>query len=305
MTSAAAGSSRHVVTVTDAHRALVVSLHGWGTRVRRDLPWRRTRDPWSVLVAELMLQQTQVSRVVERYTTFLARFPTPAAMAAVPLADVLDAWAGLGYYRRARDLHRAARAVETQHAGVLPDTLDGLRALPGIGSYTARAVLAFAHERDVGVVDTNAARVLARAVAGAPMTASVVQRLADALVPAGAGWAHNQTLLDLGATVCTARDPGCDVCPLAHGCVWHDAGNPAPDPARTTAGTSRPQPRFEGSDRQLRGRILATLRSGPVRRDELAVALGSTQPERVSSVADALVAEGLAQLDGAWLRAPR
>jgi endonuclease III len=159
-----------------------------GGSVRRDLPWRRTRDPWAVLVAELMLQQTQVARVIDRYPAFLVRFPTPAAMATAPLADVLDAWAGLGYYRRARDLHRAARAIVDEHGGVLPDTLDALRALPGIGPYTARAVLAFAHERDVGVVDTNAARVLARAVAGAPMTASAVQRLADALVPAGDGW---------------------------------------------------------------------------------------------------------------------
>lgn len=291
--------------MTDAHRAMVASLHRWGAGVRRDLPWRRTRDPWAVLVAELMLQQTQVARVAQRYATFLDRFPTPAVMAAVPLADVLDAWAGLGYYRRARDLHRAARAVDNEHGGVLPDTLDGLRMLPGIGPYTARAVLAFAHERDVGVVDTNAARVLARAVTGAPMTATVVQRLADALVPPGEGWAHNQTVLDLGATVCTARAPRCDVCPIAHGCAWHDAGHLEPDPARTTAGTSRPQSRFEGSDRQLRGRIIAVLRNGPVRRRELAGVVGSIQTERVRSVVDGLVVDGLAQIDGAWLRAPR
>jgi A/G-specific adenine glycosylase len=293
--------------VTEAHRALVASLHRWGAAVRRDLPWRRTRDPWAVLVAELMLQQTQVARVIDRYPAFLVRFPTPAAMATAPLADVLDAWAGLGYYRRARDLHRAARAIVDEHGGVLPDTLDALRALPGIGPYTARAVLAFAHERDVGVVDTNAARVLARAVAGAPMTASAVQRLADALVPAGEGWAHNQTVLDLGATVCTARAPRCDVCPIAHGCVWHGRGGGEPDPARTTAGTSRPQARFEGSDRQLRGRVLAALRSGPVQHEQLAAQLGRAADEaaRVRSVIDALIADGLVERDGAWLRTPR
>jgi len=311
VTSAPAAPSRHAPEVTASHRTLVAQLHAWGDEVRRDLPWRRTRDPWAVLVAELMLQQTQVTRVAERYPAFLARFPTPQTMADAPLAEVLDAWAGLGYYRRARDLHRAARSVVAEHGGVLPDSLEALRTLPGIGPYTARAVLAFAHERDVGVVDTNAARVLARAVAGTAMTASAVQRLADALVPPGAGWAHNQTVLDLGATVCTARAPRCDACPIAHACAWHGAGHGEPDPARTTAGTSRPQARFEGSDRQLRGRILAALRTGPVRLTELAALVGGTEPEpepereRVRAVAEGLVADGLAEHDGTWLRAPR
>ena len=272
-----------------------------------------------MLVSEAMLQQTQVARVVDRYPTFLARFPTPAAMAASPLADVLDAWAGLGYYRRARDLHRASAAIVAEHGGRVPDTLDGLRALPGVGGYTARAVLALAYEQDHGVVDTNVARVLARAFRGAPMTASVVQRLADALVPPGRAWAHNQTLLDLGAMVCTARDPRCGACPLRRACAWRRDGGgdraargpagtvPPADPALATAGTSRPQAAFAGSDRQGRGRLLAALRTS---RPGIAVAgldavTGWGDPDRSRRVADGLVADGLATWSRGRLRAPR
>ena len=290
---------------------LVESLHVWGERVRRDLPWRRTRDPWAVLVSEAMLQQTQVARVVDRFDAFLDRFPDAAAMASAPLADVLDAWAGLGYYRRARDLHRAATAVVERHAGRVPDDLSALLALPGVGPYTARAVLVFAFEQDHGVVDTNAARVLARAFSGSPMGASVVQRLADALVPTGAAWAHNQSMLDLGAMVCTARAPRCAECPLAHGCAWSVAAGGGPggtlaDPARSTAGTSRPQAQFGGSDRQGRGRILAALRSGgTVSVHQLDAATGWGDVARSRRVADALVADGLAAWLGDQLQAPR
>ena len=295
-------------------RRLVDALHAWGATELRDLPWRRTRDPWAVLVSEAMLQQTQVARVVDRYGPFLDRFPTPAAMAASSLADVLDAWAGLGYYRRARDLHRAASAMVERHGGRVPDTLDELTALPGIGRYTARAVLALAFEHDHGVVDTNVARVLARAFRGDPMTAAVVQRLADALVPTGRAWGHNQTLLDLGATVCTAREPRCGVCPLARACAWRRAGGgdrahedaPA-DPARTTAGTSRPQARFAGSDREGRGRLLAALRGAPtgVARAGLDAVTGWDDAERSGRVADGLVADGLAVWARGRLRTPR
>ncbi len=282
------------------HPALVAALHAWGAGVRPDLPWRRDRRPWAVLVSEAMLQQTQVARVAPRFTAFIARWPSPADLAASPLADVLDAWAGLGYYRRARDLHAAARAIVERHDGEVPDDLDALRALPGVGPYTARAVLALAFGRDVGVVDTNAARVLARAFAGAPLTAAAVQRLADALVPVGTGRAHTEAVLDLGATVCTARAPRCADCPLAAGCAWRRAGRgPAPgavpDPAATTAGTSRPQARFAGSDRQGRGRLLAALRDGPVGAERLAVAAGWPEdPARAERVAAGLVADGLA-----------
>jgi A/G-specific adenine glycosylase len=309
--------------VTARERRLVTSLHTWGAASLRDLPWRRTRDPWAVLVSEAMLQQTQVARVVERYEPFLARFPDSAAMAAAPLADVLDAWAGLGYYRRARDLHRAATAIVERHGGRLPSTLEELVALPGVGAYTARAVLVFALEQDHGVVDTNVARVLARAFTGAPMTAGVVQRLADAVVPTGSAWLHNQAMLDLGATVCTARAPGCDVCPLRSGCAWRRAGGGAdggaggrtdgvadggaPDPARSTAGTSRPQAPFVGSDRQGRGRLLAALREVGVGIDasQLDAVTGWGDAERSRRVADALVGDGLAVWDAGALRAPR
>ena len=134
----------------------------WGAPRLRDLPWRRTRDPWLVLVSEVMLQQTQAQRVIPKWQSFCAAYPTPTACAAAPLGDVLRLWQGLGYPRRARDLHRAAVAIEAAHDGEVPADLDALLALPGIGPYTARAVLAFAYERDVGVVDTNIARVLAR-----------------------------------------------------------------------------------------------------------------------------------------------
>jgi A/G-specific adenine glycosylase len=291
--------------VSARERRLVESLHTWGEASLRDLPWRRTRDAWEVLVSEAMLQQTQVARVIERYGPFLALFPTPAAMADAPLADVLDAWAGLGYYRRARDLHRAATAIVTEHGGRVPDTLPELVALPGIGAYTARAVLALAHEQDHGVVDTNVARVLSRAVTGAPMTAAVVQRLADALVPPGTGWLHNQSLLDLGATVCTARAPRCDACPLRTRCAWRRAGGE--DPARTTAGTSRPQAPFAGSDRQGRGRLLAALRDArdgiPAGALDAVTAWGDEGRSR--RVADGLVDDGLAEWAGTMLRAPR
>ncbi len=291
-------------------RWLVRTLQDWGAVVRRDLPWRRTRDPWAILVSEAMLQQTQVTRVIERYSVFLERFPDVTAAATAPLADVLDLWAGLGYYRRARDLHRTAIAIVEQHVGVIPDDLAALLALPGVGPYTARAVLVFAFERDHGVVDTNAARVLARAFAGAPLRANAVQRLADAVVPQGAAWAHNQAMLDLGATICTTRAPRCEVCPIASGCAWRGAGGGDPggevtDPARTTAGTARPQARFVGSDRQGRGRLLAALRSGAaIARAELDAVTAWGDVERSHRVAEGLVADGLARWDGQQLRGP-
>jgi len=297
--------------VNAAERRLVEALHAWGEDVRRDLPWRRTRDPWAVLVSEAMLQQTQVVRVAERFDAFLARFPDPAAMASAPLSEVLDAWAGLGYYRRARDLHRAATVLVEQHEGRLPADLSALLALPGVGPYTARAVLAFAFELDHGVVDTNAARVLARAFAGAPMGASAVQRMADSLVPQGAAWAHNQSMLDLGAMCCTARAPHCTGCPLAWGCAWRSTGGgdpdgPVVDPARTTAGTTRPQTRFDGSDRQGRGRLLAALRAGrTIATVELDGVTGWGDEERSRRVADGLVEDGLAAWDVDLLRSPR
>lgn len=273
------------------------ALLGWGEGHRRDLPWRRTRDPWAVLVSELMLQQTQVARVVPKYGAFLARFPTVAACASASVGDVVRAWAGLGYNRRAVNLHRLATVVVAEHAGQLPTELTALRALPGVGPYTARAVLAFAHERDVGVLDTNARRVLSRAFAERAVGAAGAQRLADDVVPSGRGWAWNSTVLDLGATVCRARAPRCPACPLGSLCAWARAGGP--DPA---ARSQAAQQSFAGSDRQGRGRLVDALRHGPVPLAELAVVAGWPDDHaRARRTAEALVADGLARLESSTL----
>jgi A/G-specific adenine glycosylase len=233
----------------------------WGIPQLRDLPWRNERDPWTILVAEVMLQQTQAERVVPKWRAFLDAYPDPAACAAAPLADVLRLWQGLGYPRRARNLRAGAAAVVEHHGGRIPDDLDALLALPGIGPYTARAVLAFAFERDVGVVDTNIARVLARS-AGERLTPKRAQAMADEVVPEGRGWIWNQVVMDLGAAVCRPA-PRCTLCPLARSCTWHVAGRPDPDPAVGSAGVSVRQAPFDGSDRQARGRVLAALHDGP------------------------------------------
>jgi A/G-specific adenine glycosylase len=263
-----------------------------GRSALRPFPWRETRDPWAVLVSEVMLQQTQAQRVVDPYVRFLDRFPTVSACAHAGPGPVLEAWAGLGYNRRARHLHRAASAIVDRHGGVVPADLRALRSLPGVGAYTARAVLVFAFERHEAVVDVNVARVLARAVAGASLSLRVAQMLADALVPRGRAWEWNQALLELGAVVCTARAPSCDRCHLAHCCAWFNAPEGAPDPAPPSAR----QTRFEGSDRQGRGRLVAALRTGPVFPESLLAACGwPGDAERARRVADALVAEGMAR----------
>ncbi len=277
-----------------ANRA--AALLAWGEAGRRDLPWRRTRDPWAVLVSELMLQQTQVPRVVPKYEAFLAAYPTVAHAAAAPVADVIGHWQGLGYNRRAVNLHRTAVVVTTEHGGSFPDTVDGLRALPGIGPYTARAVLAFAFERDVGVVDTNVGRVLARWT-GRALRPAEVQALADDAVPAGSGWAWNQAMFDLGAAVCTKRAAHCDRCPVRSWCRWSADDCPEPDPAVGSAGVAGGQSRFEGSDRQGRGRLVDALRTGDAIPDaRLAERAGwPDDPERARRVAATLVTDGLAR----------
>jgi A/G-specific adenine glycosylase len=286
-------------------RRLGGQLLAWGETVRRDLPWRRTRDPWRILVSELMLQQTQVARVVPRYEAFLEQFPTPAACAAAPVAEVLRAWEGLGYNRRALNLHGAAVQITEEHGGRLPDALDALLALPGIGPYTARAVLTFAFERHHGVLDTNAARFLSRAVAGRRLAPREAQDLADELVPLGRGWEWNQAVLDLGATVCTKRSPSCSVCPLVTSCAWASVGWPQPDPADGSAGTSARQSPFAGSDRQGRGRLVQALRTGPIEVVRLADAAGWPEdPDRAQRVAEGLVSEGLAEIVDGQLALP-
>jgi A/G-specific adenine glycosylase len=281
-------------------RALGAAIEAWGRSAggvtrRDDLPWRSTRDPWAVLVSETLAQQTQLSRVVPAYHRFLAEFPTASSCAAAPLGDVLRAWRGMGYNRRARNLHLTASAVVGRHDGRVPHELADLLALPGVGPYTARAVLAFAFGRDVGVVDTNAGRVLARAVEGRSLRPAEAQAVVDAMVPPGRGWSFGQALLDLGATVCTSRAPACGECPVRRRCRWAAAGRRSPDPARSSAGVSRVQARFDGSDRQGRGRLMAALRTGSVDPDGTAAAAGwPDDPARARRVSDALVADGLA-----------
>lgn len=266
----------------------------WGAANLRDLPWRRTRDPWAVLVSEVMLQQTQVARVVERWARFLARYPDPASCAAAPLGDVLREWQGLGYPRRARNLHTAAAALAA--AGTFPTTVAGLMALPGVGAYTARAVMAFAFEADVGVVDTNVARVYARR-AGRQLTTREVRALAEANVPDGEGWLWNQSLMELGAMVCRPA-PACSACPVAGTCAWRGAG---PDPAIGSAGVSGRQPRFAGSDREARGRLMRALGAGPLPVDAAPAHMGR-DPDTASRLVASLVRDGLVEVAGGRVR---
>lgn len=281
------------------------ALLSWFAAHGRDLPWRHTRDPWAILVSEFMLAQTQVARVRARYETFLDRFPTAAVCASAPLGDVIAAWAGLGYNRRAVSLHRSAVQIVAEHGGKVPDDLDALLALPGVGPYIARAVLVFAHHRDVGVVDTNVARVLAR-WEGRPFTRSEVQDRADACVPAGSGWEWSQAMFDLGATICVARGPRCNDCPVRRWCAWAGRED-MPDPAVGTAGTGSRQSRFAGSDRQGRGRLVDALRLGPVPSDPAALAevMGwPTDTERAERVAATLLDDGLAIVEHEVYRLP-
>ena len=239
----------------------VEAVLAWSAGRRDELPWRQTRDPWAVLVSELMLQQTQVSRVVPRWHQFLDRFPTVTACANAPVGDVVTEWAGLGYNRRAVNLHRAAVEIVERHGGAVPQDLNELLVLPGLGPYTARAVLAFAFEHDVAVVDTNVGRILARQ-RGERLTARSAQTFADDIVPIGMGWSWNQGLLDLGALICTKRAPSCGECPTATTCKWFDSGANDPDPAIGSAAVSKGQSKFAGSFREGRARLLDVLRTG-------------------------------------------
>lgn len=244
-----------------------------------------------------MLQQTQVARVIERWPRFLERFPSPTACADLPVGDVIDEWAGLGYNRRAVNLHRAAVAVRDEHAGVVPSRLKELLALPGIGPYTARAVRAFAYELDDGVVDTNIGRVLAR-IGGRALKPAAAQRLADDLVPVGHGWEWNQSIMELGALLCRPT-PLCESCPVRENCAWQGIGA---DPATGSAAVSKGQNRFEGSDRQGRGRLVDALRDGARTTNELPKIMGwPTDRERAERVAATLIGDGLAvRVDDRW-----
>jgi len=222
-------------------------LLAWAYAHRRDLPWRGERDPYRVWVSEVMLQQTRVETVIPYYRRFLARFPTLRSLAEAELDDVLKAWEGLGYYARARNLHRAARRVMEHHGGQLPAEREALLALPGIGAYTVGAILSLAFGQDAAVLDGNVRRVLSRlfAINGDPRSAATRRRLwnlAEALLPPGQAGPFNEALMDLGATVCTPRGPRCADCPLSEGCQGHQGGDPERYPTRVER---RPLPHYD------------------------------------------------------------
>jgi len=270
----------------------------WGLPRLRDFPWRATRDPWHVLVSEIMLQQTNVGRVHGRFERFVALAPTPAACAERPLADLLVEWQGMGYPRRCRNIQEAAKVIVERHGGEVPRDLEALMSLPGIGPYTARAVLAFAFGDDAAVVDTNVARVISR-VEGRALKPRETQVLADEMLPEGLARDWNQVIMDFGATVCVARTPRCDDCPIANECSWKGRGE---DPARTTAFTSRPQGRFEGSDRQARGKLMKALTVGGVPTTAIAEVMEIDDPSRAQRLAQSLASEGLIEESDGYYR---
>ena len=204
----------------ESRKPFIRKLLAWYRRAGRDLPWRGTRNPYAILVSEFMLQQTQVSRVLNYYPRFLERFPTIDALARSRRGAVMEAWDGLGYYARARNLHALAKEVTRRHDGSLPDDPEELRTLPGVGRYTAGAVACFAYEKPVPAVDTNVKRVLKRAFLGAGNTEQDVWALAETLVPKQGkrAWEFNQALMELGALICPARKPKCPECPVRLEC---------------------------------------------------------------------------------------
>jgi A/G-specific adenine glycosylase len=242
-----------------------------------------------------MLQQTQAERIVGHYEAFLSAFPTAPDCARARPGDVVRLWSGLGYNRRALNLHRAAVMITEQYGGLVPGDERALRSLPGVGPYTARAVLAFAFEADVAAVDTNVVRVLARSLVGHGLALGEAQVVGDRVLPVGRTWEFNQAMFDLGATVCTAGRPACVVCPLYRQCRWRRGGYATPDPWRASPSV-RPQAAFAGSDRQGRGRLIHALRAGGVSRKALAAACGWPDDEaRADRICQALVAEGFAE----------
>lgn len=281
------------------------ALNAWYARTARELPWRAAAvTPWAILVSEFMLQQTQVDRVIPRWTAWIERWPTPSALAAEEPGEAVRAWDRLGYPRRALWLHRAAIEITEQHGDQVPSDVDQLLALTGIGPYTARAVAAFAFGERHPVVDTNTRRVLARMMHGkaaagmpAPSDLSDMEQLLPEQPEAAA--VCNAAAMELGAVVCTARAPRCDACPVAQWCEWRGAGYPDNAPSK------RPrQAKFAGSDRQVRGRIMAVLRNAaaPVSTAQALAAAadgGVRDPEQPRRAFDSLITDGLmVEFDG-------
>jgi len=259
-------------------------LLDWYAASARDLPWRRTRDPYAILVAEVMLQQTQVDRVVPKWHAWLERFPTLADLARASRADAIRAWQGLGYNLRAVRLHDIACEVVARYHGNLPDNVAGLLALKGIGRYTAGAVACFAYEQPVAMVDTNIRRVLCRVFEVPP---TEVEVLAAQVVPREAAYAWNQALMDLGATLCGAKRALCLVCPLVSDCAG---------PGLNGTSAAKPSGEFRGSRRFYRGRIVEALRDAPegISLRALCVAIGGSD---VRKLVQQLAADGLIVVD--------
>ncbi len=239
----------------------------WFDANARDLPWRRTRDPWAVLVSEYMLQQTQVERVIPKYLDFLRRWPTPAALAESSLAEVLATWSGLGYNRRAKNLHAAAIAICEQFGGVVPLDVDALISLPGIGRYTAAAVASFAGNADVVLWDTNIRRIFMRVLHGGEFARrlpddATLETILSRVLPRGRSRDWHGALMDFGSAVCVSRAPACAACPLAASCVAAPSFLAGKSPR---VALIRPQSKFEGSRRQARGAIVRLLtEKGPL-----------------------------------------
>jgi A/G-specific adenine glycosylase len=296
------------------HRAVNDAVLAWYQRAHRDLPWRHTRDPYAILVSEVMLQQTQVERVLPKFADWLAAYPTVEVLAAAPRADVIRSWAGLGYNLRAVRLHEIARQVVERFEGCIPDSLGDLLSLKGIGRYTAGAVLCFAYGQPAPVLDTNVRRVLGRIFAAEAPAAVDDDRVAwplaeAALPPDGDVYDWNQALMDVGATICLSRNPRCLLCPAQEQCTarkeWFAPDGPAASAATSavaeTSATYTPhkpkQGKFEGSRRWYRGRIVEALRAAP---EGVAVAELATRIElneaATGELVDALVRDGLLEL---------
>lgn len=283
--------------------AVVQTVVDWYPDVARDLPWRGTHPftPWGVLVSEVMAQQTQIDRVVPAWLAWMDAWPDATACADAPVADILRAWGRLGYPRRARWLHQAATVIRDEHGGQVPASLDALRALPGIGEYTAAAVMAFAFGEPTVVLDTNVRRVIDRALIGRAMPAAHVtnaerEHAAGLVAVGGPRW--SQAAMELGALVCQARAPRCADCPIQDRCAWRRAGHPA------AVTPPRRQAAFDGSDRQARGAIMHIVRQthGLVPMMQVdSVWPDTAQRERAIA---SLIADGLLVADNGGYRLP-
>jgi A/G-specific adenine glycosylase len=270
----------------------------WYAQHQRDLPWRRAdASPWAVLVSEVMLQQTPVTRVLPAYHAWLERWPTPAALAEAPAGEAVRQWGRLGYPRRALRLHATARILTERHGGEVPATLPALLDLPGIGGYTAAAVASFAFGQRHAVLDTNVRRVLARLITGrqfpAASPSAAETKLAESLLPTepatAARW--SVAVMELGALICTATRPQCSQCPVAADCTWLLSGQPQ-------SPSTRPVQRYEGTTRQCRGAILALLREAPAPLSSSELAPAWPDPIRRAKALDGLVTDGLVELSG-------